>query len=1256
MKRLLVLFLLLTSTVFSQSNENYIKTTEFTSTNIATTPVSLILNSPVSNTNYTASQSIVLKPGFHATANVSLKILPNSIPNQESITYYDGLGKPKQQIAIGQSPDGKDIVQHIEYDEFGRVSLQFLPHEYSGGTLGTYRTNAQWTTKQYYKLKYPADFPGPSDGIGIDNTTPYSERTFELSPLNRLEKQSSPGELFKMGSGHELKFEYKANIANEVRKYSVNSDGSLGGGTSYYSAGELNKNIVKDKNWKSSDNKNYTTEDFKDKLGKTILKRFYNNNVPHDIFFVYDNLDNIKYVLPPKSEPQTAKPDANELSELCYQYKYDDWNRLIEKKLPGKQWEYIIYDSSDRPILTQDNTLKASNLWAFNKFDTYGRIIYTGLYSSTKNRASLQVEVDNFINTNNKNNSEDRITTTKTIGQVAVNYENTAFPTTNITEVLAVNYYDDYNFTDADKPSIPTSVLNQPVTNRTNGLHTSSWIKTLGQNTWAKAYTFYDEKGRELRVYAKNYLGGYTMVDSEIDFSGIVTKTVSSHKKTASDALVTITDEFEYDHASRLKKQVQQINSAPKETIASNIYDGTGMLVQKKTGGKTSPLQTIDYKYNVQGSLTSINDVNSSLPTTPDNDLFAFKLNYENPVEGTANVPQLFNGNVTQTTWRNSITNDKQSYTYNYDDLSRISNANYRKGSSLNTDAGKFELSGITYDKAGNINSLQRTGTSGQIDNLTYKYETVGVKTNKLVDVTDSTNNAEGYKDTNASGDNYTYDTNGRLIGDKNKGVTNIQYNYLDLPTVITFSNGNSIQVTYDASGNKLEKLYITAGGNTKTLYVNGFQYQNNQLQFFGHSEGYTYKDGNNYKYAYVHRDHLGNNRLSYSDTNGNGSISNSEISSKTDYYPFGLSHSGEYIAGIGSNYNYKYQGKELQAENGLQQYDFGSRIYDGATGRWFVVDPQAEQFYGLSPYLAMGNSPIMVIDPDGEWIHILVGAVIGGVVNVVSNWDNIDSFGDGLKYFGVGAASGAVTAATGNLAAGGAIMGLGNGLVQGQRGYDLLQSTAMGAITSAVGGSLGKAISPLVGKLGVDKLTQNITSPYIKNAINYGVNNAITGGLVGGTLSELTGGDFSDGFKSGAAFGGATGAAGGLFQAHLQVKANNKELALQKELKEPTKKEVLRGSRNPKVKAAAARGREIHKQYNSDLHDGVTKIKEYRLPSGKRIDFLDIENGKIYELKPNNLRAIKLGFKQLNTYLNELKSIPQFKNIDWKIILETYD
>ena len=85
------------------------------------------------------------------------------------------------------------------------------------------------------------------------------------------------------------------------------------------------------------------------------------------------------------------------------------------------------------------------------------------------------------------------------------------------------------------------------------------------------------------------------------------------------------------------------------------------------------------------------------------------------------------------------------------------------------------------------------------------------------------------------------------------------------------------------------------------------------------------------------------------------------------NYYPFGLSHSGEFISAQGSNYKYKYQGKEIQEENGLLQYDFGSRLYDASVGRWFVLDPQAESFYGMSPYMAMGNNPIIIVDPNGE-------------------------------------------------------------------------------------------------------------------------------------------------------------------------------------------------------------------------------------------------------------------------------------------------
>jgi len=81
-----------------------------------------------------------------------------------------------------------------------------------------------------------------------------------------------------------------------------------------------------------------------------------------------------------------------------------------------------------------------------------------------------------------------------------------------------------------------------------------------------------------------------------------------------------------------------------------------------------------------------------------------------------------------------------------------------------------------------------------------------------------------------------------------------------------------------------------------------------------------------------------------------------------------------------------------------------------------------------------------------------------------------------------------------------------------------------------------------------------------------------------------------------------------------------------------------------------------MHKAYNAG------KVgKEFRLLSGKRIDYLDIQNGIIYELKPFNPRAIKAGQNQLNMYLKELQSpamlqkYPEFRGINWKTVLDTY-
>lgn len=926
------------------------------------------------------------------------------------VTYYDGLGRPIQQIAHKQSNSGNDIITHMEYDSFGRQTKEYLPYPTSAPSLGYNDI-----------MSVASDLNSFYSSYNGGTSNPFSEKEIEASPLDRIFKQAAPGDDWALGLGKEIKFDYKSNESNEVKHFSVETSWNTTLGRydiqivegENYLPNKLYKTITKDENWVSG--KNHTTEEFKNKEGQVVLKRTYadigsTSEVKHDTYYVYDDYGNLTYVIPPLA-PSVGLTQTV-LDELCYQYIYDYRNRLIEKKLPGKDWEYIVYNAQNMVVATGPvynpwgENYPTEKGWLITKYDVFGRVVYTGYYFgrlvSETERANYQNQQTGLTEFAEEVNSPSFI-----YDDILLGYTNEVEPT-RFYRVLSINYYDNYSNPYAPT-TLPSDVLGQNLAEYVRALPTGNWTRVLdnSSNTTAEiSYTIYDDKYRPIRTHTSNYLGGYTQVDTNLDWSGKVLETHTFHKYDAMTAEIQVIDRFTYSPQDRLTIQTQEVvGHHTEELIVKNTYDELGQLISKNVGGEDTTgalgLQKVDYSYNIRGWLKKINNINDIIS---ENDLFAFDISYNDPDTATP----LFNGNISETQWITNSDGVLRKYNYTYDQLNRLLRADYGR-----PDTGTIPnnyLEELTYDKNGNILTLNRHGDRDsdglvplqEIDNLVYTYHPD--KKNQLMKVFDSTNLSLGFKDdsdgvTDAT-DDYSYDGNGNMISDENKGITSILYNHLNLPISVEFvGTAKSISYLYNANGQKINKT-INSGAPlytiTNTDYMQGgFQYKGSDLQFFPHPEGYVNitdnKGINSFNYVYNYTDHLGNIRLSYGYDPDTETL---KIIEENHYYPFGLKHTNynsdqllymKTSSGgtalrrpapttpVEPSYKYKYNGFEYQDELGLNMYDYGARNYDPALGRWMNVDPLAETSRRFSPYAYALNNPLVFIDPDGmqaDWIR----------------------------------------------------------------------------------------------------------------------------------------------------------------------------------------------------------------------------------------------------------------------------------------------
>jgi RHS repeat-associated protein len=902
----------------------------------------------------------------------------------QTVQYIDGLGRPLQTVQVQGSPSNKDVVQPIAYDAFGREVQKYLPYVSSGSTDGSYKTNALSGGQAQFYAAPPAGVTGTA--------SPFSVTGFEPSPLNRVVEQGAPGTDWQpvpnSRTGHTQKIVYTTNndtvltdtahtLLAALYSTTINTNQSqvlVRGNTqgAYYKAGQLYVTVSKDENWKSG--RGGTTEEYKDKEGHVVLKRTFNYTGSTlqilSTYYVYDDLGNLAFVLPPNSNADNTLPIQNTLDNVCYQYRYDERSRLTEKKLPGKGWEFMVYNKLDQVIFTQDANQRAQTpqVWTYTQYDGMGRVVITGLWGSGGADGNIG---DTNISAPDHTLKNWLINWAGAQGTLWLNRDNTT-PTGYSAispqgTVLTVNYYDDYDNL-AGLSGYPASFNVSGNSTMTKGLLTATKTAVLNTINGSPGYLwtthYYDDQGRNIKTFQQHYLGGtvspynYDEIGSTYNFNDQVTATTRLHRtknagNTAAQLAVTVTNSYSYDHMGRkliTREQIQNgTQAADVNAILSKIdYNEIGQVWKKNLHSTDSSTfkQTITYGYNERGWLNT-----SSAP------LFAEQLYYNT---GTS---KQYNGNIAYQYW-GTPGNLNNNYAYLYDQLNRLTSGNATTGNNEN---------GITYDPVGNITKLSRYTSNTVTDNLTYTY-TAG--TNKLQSVTDAIAGTVGQK---GGVTNYTYDGNGNLLSDDSKGITNITYNLLNLPQVIT---GKSTTYTYDAAGQKLSRLT----GTTTTDYISGIQYEGTTttspvISFIQTEEGRALPNGTTaYNYEYSLTDHLGNSRVNF-DT-GTGIARQVQTD---DYYPFGKEISSGTVPSPKNEY--LYNKKELQENLGL--YDYGARFYDPVIARWTTPDPLADMSQNTSAYVFCVNSPIIVTDKlglDTGKVHQLNEVKITGIRRFVND------------------------------------------------------------------------------------------------------------------------------------------------------------------------------------------------------------------------------------------------------------------------------
>ena len=813
------------------------------------------------------------------------------------IQYYDGFGRPLQAGRFVDS--GMMVTNNVSdyhlYDAAGNVILKSLPKPNYGMD---YIYSGNFTSASY------------ESSNGVRTCKGYSELRYDNAPEPRL--VSEGGE----GIRGTVYYRYLTNDQSEYAccRYKASiSDLSRNGN---YPSGELH--VVE-----MTDEDGNISYEFKDRAGRVLLSRRMSGTKCNDTYFVYDDKDNLRYVLPPKlsENPNYCFESTLQMQQLGYIYRYDSQNRCIYKKLPGAHPIYYIYDDSDNVIFSQDGNQRERGEWSFSIPDIFGRAAVSGFckkefddYQAALEGKVVRASVDFYG--------------LSSVGGYAVS--NVVLDSA---VVMSACFYDDYDFigdggfgnSDIEYGiELPYEYLRRWTDGNSlchaKGLLTGTMTAKVDSDGNIDGYRYcayyYDHRGQVIATYELMPDYSRNLYGKEYDYAGNVISEWSEIHGIHSGA------EYSYDEFGRLHSESPMLcDTYPCDVTYT--YDSYGCLGETvfSVAGDDYP---VAYSYTPNGWLKR-----------KESEWFSMQLCYDDPFLWDTDATH--GGKVSEWHWAYDEA-FPLAYAFEYDSLSRVVDS-WMYDCEMYYDL--FAEQNITYDSNGNLTSMRKIDGDYNVELINYSY---------------TGNQLAGC----------TYDNNGNLTYDPSLGLT-FEWNRLNLLQKVSRGDEVLVKYAYLADGTKLSAI---DGAGDGFEYIGSLTFRRSggsrQLESSAFSQGRIYREGSGQSVSYIPyfhiTDHLGSVRAVIDGRDG-------YLVEENHYYPFG--ERWDYgINPTGLANRYQYNGKEDQnIEFDLPTLDYGARHYSPSTARWLSPDPLAEKYYNLSPYAFCGNDPVNYVDPDGrDW------------------------------------------------------------------------------------------------------------------------------------------------------------------------------------------------------------------------------------------------------------------------------------------------